>query len=91
MQLVSSGWHTTVFELTICDFCFIHTLMIHIFLGTGLFTRIFASQDKYGRVLGCDYSESMLTEACRNKSLIKLFDAGSDDDDSSLTGSSKLI
>lgn len=39
--------------------------MIHIFLGTGLFTRIFASQDKYGRVLGCDYSESMLTEARR--------------------------
>lgn len=30
-----------------------------------MFTRIFASQDKYGRVLGCDYSESMLTEARR--------------------------
>jgi ubiquinone/menaquinone biosynthesis C-methylase UbiE len=32
---------------------------------TGLFTRRFASADKYGRVLGCDYSESMLTEARR--------------------------
>lgn len=30
-----------------------------------MFTRIFASQDKYGRVLGCDYSDSMLTEARR--------------------------
>ena len=32
---------------------------------TGLFTRRFASSKKYGRVLGCDYSESMLTEARR--------------------------
>jgi len=31
----------------------------------GLFTRRFASADKYSRVLGCDYSESMLTEARR--------------------------
>ena len=31
----------------------------------GLFTRRFASSKKYGRVLGCDYSESMLTEARR--------------------------
>ena len=31
----------------------------------GLFTRRFASEDNYGRVLGCDYSESMLTEARR--------------------------
>jgi ubiquinone/menaquinone biosynthesis C-methylase UbiE len=31
----------------------------------GLFARRFAAEDKYGRVLGCDYSESMLTEARR--------------------------
>lgn len=31
----------------------------------GLFTRRFAASEKYGRVLGCDYSESMLTEARR--------------------------
>jgi ubiquinone/menaquinone biosynthesis C-methylase UbiE len=31
----------------------------------GLFTRRFAATDKYGRVLGCDYSEAMLTEARR--------------------------
>ena len=33
--------------------------------NTGLFTRRFASSKKYGRVLGCDYSESTLTEARR--------------------------
>jgi ubiquinone/menaquinone biosynthesis C-methylase UbiE len=32
---------------------------------SGLFTRRFAASNKYGRVLGCDYSESMLTEARR--------------------------
>ena len=32
---------------------------------SGLFTRRFAAEDKYDRVLGCDYSESMLTEARR--------------------------
>jgi ubiquinone/menaquinone biosynthesis C-methylase UbiE len=33
--------------------------------ATGLFTRRFALSEKYGRVLGCDYSPSMLTEARR--------------------------
>lgn len=33
--------------------------------ATGLFTRRFAAEDIYDRVLGCDYSESMLTEARR--------------------------
>ena len=32
---------------------------------TGLFTRRFAKEDKFDRVIGCDYSESMLTEARR--------------------------
>merc|ERR1711920_259723 len=34
--------------------------------ATGLFTRRFAGKDTYARVLGCDYSESMLTE-CRRR------------------------
>mmetsp|Transcript_7424 Transcript_7424/g.10811 ORF Transcript_7424/g.10811 Transcript_7424/m.10811 type:complete len:394 (-) Transcript_7424:37-1218(-) len=34
--------------------------------ATGLFTRRFAAKDAYARVLGCDYSESMLTE-CRRR------------------------
>jgi ubiquinone/menaquinone biosynthesis C-methylase UbiE len=33
--------------------------------ATGLFTRRFAKSEEYDRVLGCDYSESMLTEARR--------------------------
>ena len=33
--------------------------------ATGLFTRRLAKGGDYGRVLGCDYSESMLTEARR--------------------------
>lgn len=33
--------------------------------ATGLFTRRFAGEDRYDRVLGCDYSDSMLTEARR--------------------------
>lgn len=33
--------------------------------ATGLFTRRFAAEDIYDRVLGCDYSDSMLTEARR--------------------------
>jgi len=33
--------------------------------ATGLFTRRFAAKDTYGRVLGCDYSDAMLTEARR--------------------------
>jgi ubiquinone/menaquinone biosynthesis C-methylase UbiE len=36
-----------------------------IYFGVGLFTRRLAATNKYGRVLGCDYSESMLTEARR--------------------------
>merc|ERR1712032_120726 len=34
--------------------------------ATGLFTRRFAAKDTYDRVLGCDYSDSMLTE-CRKR------------------------
>ena len=33
--------------------------------ATGLFTRRLAKSNKYGRVLGCDYSDSMLQEARR--------------------------
>lgn len=33
--------------------------------ATGLFTRRFAGADEYDRVIGCDYSKSMLTEARR--------------------------
>lgn len=33
-----------------------------------MFTRLFAASHKYGRVLGCDYSESMLLEARRRLS-----------------------
>ena len=33
--------------------------------ATGLFTRRLAKSDKYGRVIGCDYSDSMLQEARR--------------------------
>ncbi len=42
------------------SFCIIIVTML-----SGLFTRRFAVADKYSRVLGCDYSESMLTEARR--------------------------
>lgn len=43
-----------------------NALLILILLRrSGLFTRRFALADKYNRVLGCDYSESMLTEARR--------------------------
>jgi len=41
------------------------SVVVDMSCATGLFTRRFASEDKYGRVLGCDYSESMLTEARR--------------------------
>ena len=37
--------------------------------ATGLFTRRFATSRKYKRVLGCDYSSSMLQEARRRISL----------------------
>jgi len=33
--------------------------------ATGLFTRRFAKSNEYDRVIGCDYSDSMLTEARR--------------------------
>lgn len=43
-----------------------HTISQNVSLEiAGLFTRRLASADKYSRVLGCDYSESMLTEARR--------------------------
>jgi ubiquinone/menaquinone biosynthesis C-methylase UbiE len=38
-----------------------------------MFTRLFAASNKYGRVLGCDYSESMLLEARRRVSRDPLF------------------
>lgn len=41
------------------------SVVVDMSCATGLFTRRFASSEKYGRVLGCDYSPSMLTEARR--------------------------
>ena len=41
------------------------SVVVDMSCATGLFTRRFAATDKYGRVLGCDYSEAMLTEARR--------------------------
>jgi SAM-dependent methyltransferase len=41
------------------------SVIVDMSCATGLFTRRFASAGKYGRVLGCDYSPSMLTEARR--------------------------
>lgn len=40
-------------------------VLVDMSCATGLFTRRFAKSGKYNRVLGCDYSESMLTEARR--------------------------
>jgi len=40
-------------------------VLVDMSCATGLFTRRFAASGKYKRVLGCDYSESMLTEARR--------------------------
>ncbi|CAJ1964237.1 unnamed protein product [Cylindrotheca closterium] len=55
---------------------FSKSVIVDMSCATGLFTRRFASTDRYGRVLGCDYSESMLTEARRRikeqRSLAKL-------------------
>lgn len=52
------------------------SVIVDMSCATGLFTRRFASADQYGRVLGCDYSDSMLTEARRRiqeeRSLAKL-------------------
>jgi len=41
------------------------SVVVDMSCATGLFTRRFAMADIYDRVLGCDYSESMLTEARR--------------------------
>eukprot|EP00538_Stauroneis_constricta_P009120 CAMPEP_0119555402 /NCGR_PEP_ID=MMETSP1352-20130426/7631_1 /TAXON_ID=265584 /ORGANISM="Stauroneis constricta, Strain CCMP1120" /LENGTH=405 /DNA_ID=CAMNT_0007602159 /DNA_START=261 /DNA_END=1475 /DNA_ORIENTATION=- len=41
------------------------SVVVDMSCATGLFTRRFAESGKYGRVLGCDYSDSMLTEARR--------------------------
>jgi ubiquinone/menaquinone biosynthesis C-methylase UbiE len=41
------------------------SIVVDMSCATGLFTRRFAALDKYQRVLGCDYSESMLMEARR--------------------------
>lgn len=40
-------------------------VLVDMSCATGLFTRRFAKSGKYKRVLGCDYSESMLDEARR--------------------------
>eukprot|EP00980_Cylindrotheca_fusiformis_P014177 scaffold3720_cov141-Cylindrotheca_fusiformis.AAC.16 len=52
------------------------SVIVDMSCATGLFTRRFASRDRYGRVLGCDYSAAMLTEARRRinqeRSLSKL-------------------
>lgn len=45
------------------------SVVVDMSCATGLFTRRFAMADKYDRVLGCDYSESMLTEARRRISI----------------------
>jgi ubiquinone/menaquinone biosynthesis C-methylase UbiE len=41
------------------------TTVVDMSCATGLFTRRFALSGRFNRVLGCDYSESMLTEARR--------------------------
>lgn len=41
------------------------SVIVDMSCATGLFTRRFAKAGKYGRVLGCDYSPSMLSEARR--------------------------
>jgi SAM-dependent methyltransferase len=40
-------------------------VLVDMSCATGLFTRRFAASGKYKRVLGCDYSDSMLLEAGR--------------------------
>lgn len=40
-------------------------VLVDMSCATGLFTRRFAKSGKYNRVLGCDYSDSMLQEARR--------------------------
>lgn len=41
------------------------SVVVDMSCATGLFTRRFAASGQYDRVLGCDYSESMLLEARR--------------------------
>lgn len=41
------------------------SVVVDMSCATGLFTRRLAKSGKYDRVLGCDYSDSMLTEARR--------------------------
>jgi ubiquinone/menaquinone biosynthesis C-methylase UbiE len=41
------------------------SVLIDMSCATGLFTRRFALSNKYDRVIGCDYSPSMLSEARR--------------------------
>ena len=41
------------------------SVVVDMSCATGLFTRRLAKSGNYGRVLGCDYSDSMLTEARR--------------------------
>ena len=38
---------------------------MHYAIRTGLFTRRFTKSNKYSRIIACDYSDSMLTEARR--------------------------
>jgi ubiquinone/menaquinone biosynthesis C-methylase UbiE len=42
-----------------------NSVLVDMSCATGLFTRRFAASQNYARVLGCDYSESMLLEARR--------------------------
>jgi len=41
------------------------TVLVDMSCATGLFTRRFAKSNEYSRVIACDYSDSMLTEARR--------------------------
>lgn len=41
------------------------TVLVDMSCATGLFTRRFAKSNEYTRVIACDYSDSMLTEARR--------------------------
>mmetsp|Transcript_10006 Transcript_10006/g.20650 ORF Transcript_10006/g.20650 Transcript_10006/m.20650 type:complete len:430 (-) Transcript_10006:138-1427(-) len=41
------------------------SVVVDMSCATGLFTRRFAKSNEYSRVIGCDYSDSMLTEARR--------------------------
>merc|ERR1712071_268249 len=41
------------------------SVLVDMSCATGLFTRRFAKSNEYSRVIACDYSDSMLTEARR--------------------------